>query len=103
MQLLLPKRMKFGPPRHKDGYIVFDNAKFFSIAELVLLGPTLLLCVVIAQIWPLYLMLGLQILGVVIGAVKFNHPTEQFQSLVLPTSTARAGMKPRPVNWKKAA
>lgn len=82
--------------------ITFEDVEFLLFAESALLVPSLMLCLVIGQPWPIYLMIGLQILGGVLGAVTFKNPFS-FLSCV-PVSTVCASRRdPGPINLKKAA
>jgi hypothetical protein len=59
-----------------------EGAQFMAGAGLTLLGPTLLYCAAIGQLWPLYLMAVNEILGVVLGVLVFKKSSEIFLSCV---------------------
>lgn len=88
--------------RHRN-YITIEGFEGLLVAELALLGPTLLLCIVMTQVWPLYMMAGSQILGAMLGIVKFTNPTDGLTSCVPSSERPRERSKPSVIDWKKAA
>lgn len=55
-----------------------DEVNFIAGAALTLFVPTLLFCLVINQLWPLYVMACDEALGVVLGFVMFRKPSGGF-------------------------
>lgn len=83
--------------------VAFENVEFILIAELALLGPVFLLCLVMNQMWPLYMMVIIQILGVFFGAIRFSTPPYPSTSFNPPTLASRVSARPTSIDWKKAA
>src|SRR5881397_3246613 len=100
MKTLLQERARVSAQHRND--IAIEGLELL-VAELALLGPTLLLCIVMAQVWPLYMMAGIQILGVMLGFVKFTNPTDGSKSCVPSTKRPRKRSKPRMIDWKTFA
>ncbi len=82
---------------------VMKDLWFFLVAELMLLGPTLLLCVVTGQIWPLFLMGICQIIGVLLGVIKFTRPTDAPECPAPSSAGSHVSPTLQMIDWKKAA
>lgn len=94
--------------RSGDDYSQSDESasglfKFYVGATLTLLTPTLFYCVVIDQLWPLWVMAGNEALGVVLGFVMFNMSSEGIPSCVPVTKVRKARRATHPRELKKAA
>lgn len=85
---------------HDVGYaqgnaVVVDDIKFFTGAAVTLLAPTLLCCLVLGQLWPLYLMTCSEALGTTLGIIKYRKPTAGFLSCMPATGGAEATVSAR--------
>lgn len=103
MKIFPHNRSRFPMRIRQRKNITFEDVEFFLTAELTLLGPSLLFCIVIGQPSPLYLMAAIQLMGVVLGTVFLNNPLDRFVSCVPLTSSRKARNDPSPKDWKKAA
>ncbi|HEV7890143.1 MAG TPA: hypothetical protein VGP08_05870 [Pyrinomonadaceae bacterium] len=59
-----------------------DGAQFIALAGITLLGPTLLYCAAVGQLWPLYLIAANETLGVALGVLMFKRSPESYHSCV---------------------
>jgi hypothetical protein len=75
---------------------------FVVITAFVLFGPTVLLCVVLGQVWPLLMIIGSDVLGAGLGVAKFNRPPSAVVSCIPSSATSNATVS-HSVNQKKAA
>jgi len=82
---------------------VMKDVGFFMTAEIMLLGPTLLLCVVMGQVWPLFLMMICQILGVLLGIINFTAVADVRASAVPLQRDPDVSSNSQKIDWKEAA
>ena len=79
------------------------DVAFVAITAFVLFGPTVLLCLVLGQAWPLLMMVGSDVLGATLGVAKFNRPPRAVVSCVPPCVASNASTSHTVIQEKKAA
>lgn len=96
------RKLILGDSYLQSDEIVSDTSKFLLGAAVTLLGPTILYCIVIGELWPLYLIACNDALGVILGVAMFKKSPEPFVACV-PQSQVPFPIYSRLVNLKKAA
>lgn len=69
------------------------RAVIMLITACALLGPSILLSLVMAHFWPLYLMAGTETLGGIIGAVRYHQASKSFEPGDTSTRESNASAK----------
>lgn len=82
---------------------VLDHLRFAGVAAVALLAPTLLFCVVVGHLWPLYLVAGSEVIGATIGIVNFKTPMESFPSFLQAAKVATIPKRVSAARLRKAA
>jgi hypothetical protein len=97
------KRQFLGDYIAQRADIVPEGIGFITRAALSIYGPTILYCVVISQLMPLYLMTGVVTLGSMIGLAMFRRSAEGFRLRIPATVIMRVPSGTRTGELKKAA
>jgi hypothetical protein len=76
---------------------------FIAVTVFALLGPTLLLCLVLGQVWPFFLIAGSDALGASLGVAKFRRPGQGIPACVPVTHVSSVSRQTDLTELKKAA
>jgi hypothetical protein len=79
-----------------------EEVGLLTIASIILIAPCVALCLVMGQIWPLYLVSGSQTIGAIIGAINYGSDNESIDSCV-PRVEPKYPKDDDSSDWKKAA
>jgi hypothetical protein len=76
---------------------------FMAITALTVFGPTVLLCMAMGQVWPLFLIAGTNVIGAGLGVAAHDRVNEPVLSCVPGATAAQATEQTDIINLKKAA
>ena len=76
---------------------------FLAITALTVFGPTVLLCMAMGQVWPLFLIAGTDVVGAGLGVAVYKTVNQPVLSCVQHETTAQPSESTDVINLKKAA
>ena len=99
-KFLVSKPRSFGKQRTP---LPLREVGFMAITGLAVFGPTVLLCMAIGQMWPLFLIAGTNAVGASLGAAAYKTVDQPVLSCVQYETTAQPSESTDVINLRKAA
>ena len=99
-KFLVTKPRSFGKPKQP---IQLREIGVVAITVLVMFGPTVLLCMAMGQVWPLFLIAGTDAVGASLGAAAYKRVNPPVLSCVPGATVAQPSERTDIINLKKAA